>query len=162
MNFYTSKIIVQKCHFTRQTSGECFVFLGYHVPSPSPISFFLCLSPHSSRVNYSRNGYRWCVVIRKPGSAWLKGTPAIQVKCLYVSWYVREVDTHSISKYYFLYLSDYERATAWLLQVKEIKKYCVTNSPWRRSRRSRKFSLSTENNILNKMALRYLGQLDGI
>jgi len=28
-------------------------------------------------------------VIRKPGSAWLEGTPAIHVTCLYVSWCVR-------------------------------------------------------------------------
>jgi len=35
-------------------------------------------------------------VIRKPGSAWLEGTAAIHVTCLYVSWYVCVVDTHSI------------------------------------------------------------------
>jgi len=35
-------------------------------------------------------------VIRKPGSAWLKGTPAIHVKYFYVSWCVRVVDTHSM------------------------------------------------------------------
>jgi len=33
---------------------------------------FFVLPPHSSRANSSRNGYRWCAVIRKPGSAWLE------------------------------------------------------------------------------------------
>ena len=41
------------------------------------ICFFNVLPPHISRVNYSRSCYRWCAVIRKPGSAWLEGTPAI-------------------------------------------------------------------------------------
>jgi len=31
--------------------------------------FVVVLSSHSSRANYIRSGYRWCVVIRKPGSA---------------------------------------------------------------------------------------------
>jgi len=66
---------------------------------------YAVLSPHSSRAYYIRNGYRWCTVIRKPGSAWLKGTPAIHVTCAQVSWYVRVLDTHSILKCYFLDLS---------------------------------------------------------
>ena len=35
---------------------------------------FLFLSPCSSRANYSRSGYRWCAIIRKPASAWLEGS----------------------------------------------------------------------------------------
>ena len=35
---------------------------------------FLFLSPCSSRTNYSRSGYRWCAIIRKPASAWLEGS----------------------------------------------------------------------------------------
>jgi len=65
----------------------------------------LFLSPHSLRANYIRSDYRWCIVIGKPRSARLKGTPAIHVTCLYVSWYVRVVDTHSILKYHILDLS---------------------------------------------------------
>ena len=41
--------------------------------------FFGVLSPHSSRANYIRDGYRWCAVTRKPGSAWLEGTPAMDL-----------------------------------------------------------------------------------
>jgi len=37
-------------------------------------------------------------VIRKPRSAWLERTPTIHVTFLYVSWYVRVIDTHSILK----------------------------------------------------------------
>jgi len=40
---------------------------------------FNVLPPPSSRANYSRNGSRWCAVIRKPGSAWLEGTPAMDL-----------------------------------------------------------------------------------
>jgi len=29
--------------------------------------------------NYSRDAHRWFVVIRKPGSAWLEGTPAMDL-----------------------------------------------------------------------------------
>jgi len=31
-----------------------------------------------------------------PEAARLEGTPTVHVTCLYVSWYVRVVDTHSI------------------------------------------------------------------
>jgi len=42
--------------------------------------FFCVLPPYSSCANYIRNGYRWCVVIRKPGSTRLEGTPAMDHK----------------------------------------------------------------------------------
>jgi len=43
--------------------------------------FFLVvvLSPRSSRANYIRSGYRWGAVIKKPGSAWLEGTLAMDL-----------------------------------------------------------------------------------
>ena len=30
-------------------------------------------------MNYIRNAHRWCAVIRKPGSAWLEGTPGMDL-----------------------------------------------------------------------------------
>ena len=69
-------------------------------------SFLFCfvLLPHCYIANYVRNAHRWCAVIGKPGCAWLTGTPAIQVTCLYVSWYLRVVDTHSILKFLSFFL----------------------------------------------------------
>ena len=71
-------------------------------------SFFFgfVLLPHSYSANYVRNVQRLCAIIGKPGRALLTGTPAIhwQVKCLYVSWYVRVVDTHSILKFLSFFL----------------------------------------------------------
>ena len=85
------------------------------------------LSPHSLRAHYIRNDYRWGAVIRKPESAWLEGTPAIHVTCLYVSVYMRVVDTHSILKCNFYVFRDYKRATAWLFQVGESESLCVAS-----------------------------------
>ena len=65
-------------------------------------------SPYSSRVNYIRSGYRWCVVLRKPGSAWLEDTPAmdhgINGKCIHMSSNKRDMEqnihqeTHNMDK----------------------------------------------------------------
>ena len=44
------------------------------------LPFFWCvLSPQSSRAHYIRNGYRLRAVTRKPGSAWLEDTPAMDL-----------------------------------------------------------------------------------
>ena len=52
--------------------------LYQHIPVViNGVFFLVVLSPHSLRTNYSRSSYRWCAVIRKPGSAWLQGTPAM-------------------------------------------------------------------------------------
>jgi len=50
-----------------------------------------------------------------PEVARLEGTPAIHVTCLYVSWYVRVVDTHSILKYYCLDLSVIKKTLAHII-----------------------------------------------
>ena len=68
-----------------------------------------------------------------PKVARLEGTPAIHVTCLYVSWYVRVVNTHSILKYYCLDLSWHERITAWLPHVGASQYYCVSQLSSRRS-----------------------------
>jgi len=57
---------------------------------------------YSERANYTRNAH---ISNAEPGSAWIKGTTAIHVTRVYVSWYVRVVDTHSIFKCYCEYLS---------------------------------------------------------
>jgi len=68
-----------------------------------------------------------------PKVARLEGTPAIHVTCLYVSWYVRVVDTHSILKYYCLDLSWHKRATTWLFHVGASQYYCLSHLSSRRS-----------------------------
>ena len=40
------------------------------------VVFFWLLLLYSYPSNHSRNAHRWCVVIRKAGSAWLEGTSA--------------------------------------------------------------------------------------
>jgi len=63
-----------------------------HKASPPFFKFcFVVMPPHSWRTNYSRNAHRWCAVIRKPESAWLEGTPTMDLghmnvvlKCMYL------------------------------------------------------------------------------
>jgi len=64
---------------TRRHTRTQYLFVCLWVLDSVTFFLFGVLSPHSSRANYSRNGYRWCTVIRKPGSAWLKGTPAMDL-----------------------------------------------------------------------------------
>ena len=73
-------------------------------PSIQNFIYLLLLNPHSQRANYFMNAYRRRYS-NKEASAWLEGTPAIHITCLYVSWYEGVVDTHSILKCYFLDLS---------------------------------------------------------
>jgi len=47
--------------------------------------------PLRAGTNYIRSDYRWCAVMKKPGSAWLEGTPAMDLghmnvvlECMYL------------------------------------------------------------------------------
>jgi len=70
---------------------------------------------------------------RNPEVARLEGNPTIHVTSLYISWYVRVVDTHSILEYHCLDLSFHERDTAWLFHVGASQYYCVSHLSSRRS-----------------------------
>ena len=57
------------------------------------------------RAKYSRNDYRWCAVIRKPGSAWLGGPPTMDHRINSVLLYfidpkVRKILNSDISSFW--------------------------------------------------------------
>jgi len=53
------------------------------------------MPPHTQPSNYISNAHQWCVVIGKPGSAQLEGTPATDLELkgilmtfLFVCWFI--------------------------------------------------------------------------
>jgi len=72
---------------------------GAHDGPVANCGFFFCLEIHKlacrvqPKLTQVETQY-W----GNPKVSRLKGTPAIHVTCLYISWYVRVVDTHSILK----------------------------------------------------------------
>jgi len=95
-----------------------------------------------------------------PKVARLEGTPTIHVTCLYTSWYVRVVDTHSILEYYCIDLSFHERCTTWLFHVGASQYYCVSHLSSRRSDCGLTIQGSCHNGLKDKPNMRVVAKWD--
>jgi len=98
------------------------------------LCFVLCFATQLARqLDYIKNAHRWRAVMRKPGSAWLKGTPAISCH-MFICVVVCACSRHALEKVFvYIFCDDYERATAWLFHLGESQNYCASHLSSRRS-----------------------------
>ena len=80
--------------------------------------FFFWFGIHTASTPITSGAYiDGGAVIRKPGSAWLEGTPTIHVTCLYISWYVVCACSRHALDFKFLFFRSFVKRNGYCMTI---------------------------------------------